>query len=97
MKELQSTEELIEVARRVIWFDEPEETLKRPVRFLTYVMRYGTESDLIILERAGVGLPEFKEALAEAPAGIMDRRSWDYWHLKCGITNIPELPVRYLG
>ncbi len=39
-------EELRAVAKWVIWFEEPEEALKYPKRFLTYLMTYGTEAAL---------------------------------------------------
>ena len=37
------TEELVELARRVIWFEPPSRALADPVRFLAYLMTYGTQ------------------------------------------------------
>ena len=50
MNGLPVTPETLWVARRVIWFEGPEQALSDPVRFLTYVMVYGTSEDLKALE-----------------------------------------------
>lgn len=93
MKPLPVTTQLLNVARRVVWFQEPEETLGDPVHFLAHVMTYGTVEDLKALKGV-VGEDEFREVLDNAPAGIFDRRSWAYWNLKCGRQPAPPLPVR---
>jgi hypothetical protein len=97
MKPFEPTSELINVARRVIWFQKPEETLQDPVRFLAYAMCYGTAEDLVTLEKAGVGLAEYREVLDDPPPGILDPRSWTFWNLKCGRTTVPPMPVRTFG
>lgn len=93
MKPLPATPQLLDVARRVVWFQEPSETLAEPVLFLAYVMTYGTIEDLAAL-RGIVGLDEFGQALDQAPPGIFDRRSWAYWNLVCGRRPAPPLPAR---
>jgi hypothetical protein len=93
MKALPATPELLQVAERVVWFQEPRETLADPVHFLAHVMTYGTVEDLQALSGV-VGEREFREALEQAPAGIFDARSWAYWNLKCGRTPAPPLPSR---
>jgi len=35
------TEDLLQVAKRVVWFQTPQETLRDPVLFLCHVMTYG--------------------------------------------------------
>ena len=56
-------------------------------------MTYGTVEDLRAL--AGiVGPDEFREALENAPAGVLDARSWACWNLKFGCFPAPPLPVR---
>ena len=82
------------VARRVVWFMEPEEALADPVHFLAYTMTYGTVEDLKALEGI-VGPDEFREVLENAPPGIFDIRSWAYWNLKCGKQPAPPLPTRF--
>lgn len=93
MKTLPITPELLNVARRVVWFKEPEDTLADPVHFLAHVMTYGTVEDLQAL-RGVVGKEEFREVLDHAPPGVFDSRSWAYWNLKCGNRPTPPLPSR---
>jgi hypothetical protein len=93
MKPLPETPELLEVAKRVVWFKPPTEALADPVHFLAHVMTYGTAEDLRALD-AIAGPNEFRETLDNAPAGIFDARSWAYWNLKCGRTPAPPMPVR---
>ena len=93
MKPLPATPELLNVARRVVWFKEPEDALADPVHFLAHLMTYGTIEDLKALLGL-VGKDEFCEALDHAPSGIFDPRSWAYWNLKCGRQPAPPLPTR---
>jgi hypothetical protein len=93
MKSLPLTPELLNVARRVIWFKEPEEAIADPVHFLAHVMTYGTVEDLKALEGI-VSKDELREVLDHAPPGVFDQRSWSYWNLKCGRQPAPPLPTR---
>jgi hypothetical protein len=93
MKPLPVTPELLNVARRVVWFKDPVEAMSDPVHFLAHVMTYGTIADLKALNGL-VGKDEFREVLENAPPGVFDRRSWAYWNLRCGRKPIPPLPVR---
>lgn len=93
MKALPETPELLAVAERVVWFKPPRETLAEPIRFLAYVMTYGTVEDLRVID-AVAGPDDFREVLENAPAGVFDARSWAYWNLKYGTFPPPPLPVR---
>ncbi len=93
MKALPATRELLNVARRVVWFKDPKEALSDPVHFIAHVMTYGTVEDLVALKGI-IGEDEFREVLDNAPPGIFDRRSWAYWNLKFGRNPAPPLPVR---
>src|SRR5215472_1820442 len=95
MKALPKIPELLHVARRVIWFDEPERALADPLQFLAHVMVFGTPEDLRAL-RGIVGKDDYREVLENAPPGIFDARSWAYWNLLCGRRPAPPLPVRSL-
>jgi hypothetical protein len=95
MKTLPTTLELLRVARRVIWFEEPERALADPVQFLAHVMVFGTVEDLKAL-RGIVGKDDYREVLEHAPAGVFDVRSWAYWNLVCGRQPTPPLPMRRL-
>ena len=93
MKPLPITPELLNVARRVVWFKTPEEELTDPVHFLAHVMTFGTPEDLKALQGI-VGKDEFCEVLEKAPPGVFYVRSWAYWNLKCGRQPTPPLPTR---
>ena len=87
--------DLRRVARRVVWFKPPEETLRDPVLFLNHAMTWGTIEDLRIV-RTHFSDDELREALRNAHPGIFDRRSWSYWHLVLGLGPAPALPARQL-
>jgi hypothetical protein len=95
VKALPATPELLRVARRVIWFEEPEEALADPVQSLAHVMVFGAIEDLKAL-RGIVGKDEYREVLERAPPGIFDARSWVYWNLVCGKQPTPPMPTRSL-
>lgn len=91
--ELLPTDELRQIARRIVWFESPEQALANPVRFVAYAMRYATFEDMEII-RKSVTDEQLRMALRCAPPGIIDLRSWAYWHVKMGIYPPPEMPVR---
>jgi hypothetical protein len=67
------------LARRVIWFEPPEDALADPVRFMTYLMAPATPEGLTVLRRY-VSDEDFREALDKAPPDIIDPRSLAYWN-----------------
>ncbi len=85
-----------EIARRVIWFEAPEQALADPVRFMAYAMSYATHEDMQVIRRH-VSDDEFREALDLAPPGIIDPRSWAYWNVKMGRYPAPPMPRRRFG
>ena len=93
MNRIPLTPETEVVARRIIWFEPPEQALADPIRFLAYAMTYATPSDLRALEPY-VSEDDFLEALDNAPPGIIDKRSWAYWNLRAGRYPAPPMPVR---
>jgi hypothetical protein len=95
VKALPVTPELLAVARRVMWFEEPERALAQPVQFLAHVMVFGGVEDLKALQGI-VGKDEYCEVLDHAPPGVFDARSWAYWNLVCDRQPTPPLPVRIL-
>lgn len=92
---LRQTEELLGIARRLLWWLPPEEALERPVRFLAQVMMMGTWDDVQCV-LGEVGAEEFRRVLLDAPPGVFDQRSWHYWHHVFGIEPVPPLPRRKL-
>ncbi len=93
MKSLSLTDELKKVSKRVIWFEKPEKALSDAIRFVAYAMTHGTHEDMKVVRRY-LSDDDLKEALANAPAGIFDGRSWAYWNLKMGTYPTPPMPVR---
>jgi hypothetical protein len=87
--------ELEDIARRIIWFEQPDEALRDPIRFMAYAFRYATPSDMQVL-RKNVSDDDLRAALSQAPPGIIDARSWSYWNAIFGIFPPPPMPVRHL-
>lgn len=92
-KPLPQNAELLAIAQHVIWFEKPEKALADPMRFLTYLMTFGTAEQIAVVEKH-VGRQAFAEALNKAPPGVMDKRSWWYWHAMFGSYPPPPMPVR---
>ena len=88
-------DETAAVARRVIWFESPERALANPARFMAYAFTYAMHSDMKILRRL-LSDAALLEALGCAPPGIVDGRSWAYWHSKLGAWPPPAMPQRCL-
>ncbi len=84
---------LLEVARRVVWFQPPHETLRDEVQFLNHVMIYGSSEDTATVRRA-YGDEALRDALRNAWPGIFDPRSWSYWHTVLGMLPVPPMRVR---
>lgn len=87
--------ELLHVAKRMVWFKPPEETLRDPVLFLNHVMIWGTVDDIRVA-RSCFDEDDFRDALRRAHPGIFDPRSWEDWHRELGIDPVPPLPERQL-
>ncbi len=96
MKPLPHSADLLAVAPRVIWFEPAEAALADPIRFLTYLMTYGTIEEIRLVMHH-VELDDFREALEHAPPGVMDERSWSYWNMRLGRYPVPPMPQRKLG
>lgn len=87
--------DLLAVAQRVIWFEPPEQALANPIRFLAYLMTYGTLNDIAVVRRY-LDLADFRDALEHAPSGIIDERSWAYWNAMTGRCPVPPMPRRVI-
>jgi hypothetical protein len=93
MRAIPLTPLTLEVARRIIWFEPPERALAEPIRFMAYAMTYARHEDMRVIRRY-VTDDDMREALDNAPPGIIDPRSWAYWNTKMGRYPVPPLPVR---
>ena len=83
MTPLPVNDETIALAERLIWFEAPAQALADPVRFAAYAFARATHEQMEVL---GNYLSEdnLKEALDNAPPGIIDPRSWGYWNARRG-------------
>jgi len=84
---------MLDLARRIIWFEPPEQALADPIRFLAYATTYAHHEDMREIRRH-VSDGDFREALDQAPPGIIDPRSWAYWNSKMGRYPPPPRPIR---
>ena len=82
-----------DIAKRVIWFEPPEQSLRNPVRFVAYAMAYATFEDMQAI-REHLNNDDLRQVLADAPSGIIDPRSWAYWHAVLGQYPAPQMPTR---
>jgi hypothetical protein len=83
---------LAELARKYVWWieREPSTTL-----LVCQLMQLGTYED-VRSARHRLGDAVFRQALKDAPPGILDARSWNFWHLLFGVQPVPPLPTRPL-
>ena len=81
------------LARRYVWWQEPDTALRDVLRLLCQIMAFGTARDYVAARRVW-GEGAFKDALRTARPGAMDERSWVFWHRHFGL---PEraLPKRH--
>jgi len=84
--------ELLRVARKVVWYDRPDDTLADLPTFLTHLMVYGSSTDMEVVERH-VPLEEFRRVLENPPTGVFRKEVWMRWHERFGMP-IPPLPRR---
>jgi hypothetical protein len=85
--------ELLRVARKVVWYDTPEQTLADLNTFLSHLMVYGSSTDVAVTKRY-VPAEEFRKVLEDAPAGVFTQDAWRKWHEDLGMP-VPPLPRRH--
>ncbi len=90
--ELPLTDEVRAIARRIVWFEEPEVSTANLPRFLAYAFRYATHDDMTRL-RQHLSDDDLRAALEAAPPGIIDGRSWAFWRLRLDLPD-KSMPVR---
>lgn len=94
MTPLPATPDLLRLARRCVWFRAPAEALADPIHLAAHVLAHGMAEDVAVLRRH-IGSEGLIEALRHAPPGIIDARSWWYWHLVLlGMEEPPPMPER---
>ncbi len=85
-----------QLSRRLVWFESPEQALADPIRFLAYAFASARAADMAIVHTY-FSKDELRHALKCAPPGIVDARSWAYWHLMLDLGAAPALPERKFG
>ena len=95
MKALKDIPAIRKLATRIMWFEPPAMSLRDEKRFLIYAMTHATTQELGVLRRH---VPDraLRAALQAAPPGIMDKRSWAYWHVVLVRSPVPSMPRRAL-
>jgi hypothetical protein len=96
MRSIPVTPDTEALARRLVWFEEPAETLSDTVRFVAYALARATHEDMKVLY-AFVTDDDLREVLDHAPPGIIDPRSCAYWSSRLGRYPAPPLPTRRMG
>jgi hypothetical protein len=94
-----SAMDLTALARKYIWWQSPQESLRDRRRLIAQVMNIGTHADVEAL-RCEVGDEEFKRAIQQAQPGEFSARSWNYWHLILDLAKphaVPPMPTRNLA
>lgn len=90
-------EELLGLARKYVWWTEPEQALGSPLRILAQAMELATWDDIARLEREAGGAT-LREVLRRARPGTFSPRSWHFWHVRLGLARrpgeTPPLPRR---
>jgi hypothetical protein len=84
--------DLVRVARKVVWYDKPEQTLADLNTFQAHLMVYGTAADVAVVEQY-VPAEEFRKVLENAPAGVFTQDVWRRWHERYGMP-APASPRR---
>jgi hypothetical protein len=84
---------LDELARRYTWWQAPAQARSDRARFLCQIMQLGTYEDVRAARRT-LGDDAFRAALTAAPPGVLDARSWNFWHLVLFHRPPPPLPTR---
>jgi hypothetical protein len=85
-------QDLLRIAKKVVWYDSPERTLGDLDTFLSHLMVYGTSGDAAVT-RQYVPAEEFRRVLENAPAGVFTQEDWQKWHEHFGMP-VPPLPRR---
>ena len=88
-----ASDQLRAIAQKLLWWKSEDEALADPCRLACQIMTLGTWDD-VLLARAELTDQVFKSALGNAPPGVFDARSWNYWHLVFGLVPVPPLPER---
>jgi hypothetical protein len=88
-------DDLKAVARKVVWFDPPDEVLGNTQYFLTYLMNHGTEEDLKVVRRY-YSDADFEATLDHPAPGVFFQDAWIEWNDRYKRVPAPPLPKRQI-
>ena len=86
---------LRDLAIRYVWWKPPELALRNRSHFLCQLLQMGRAEDVRAARRI-LGDDALRDALRSAPPGVLDARSWSYWHIVLFGHPAPPLPSRPL-
>jgi hypothetical protein len=84
---------LRDLARRLVWWQDADATLADERRFLAQAMTWANWEEMEFV-RSVFGDAALRSVLENAPPGVFDGRSWNYWHARFGMLPPPPLPRR---
>jgi hypothetical protein len=87
-----TSQQLENMAAKLIWWQPPEVSLGQPRRLLGQVMTRGDWPEVVAFRQA-LGWEAFRDALTNAEPGLFDIKSWTMWHQFFGLP-VRELPKR---
>ena len=86
--------EILSIIQTYVWWKTPEEALQFPRHILAQAMNWATWEDAMkLLDVFGPAF--FVDALKNAPPGVIEPKSWAFWHHWFGF-EVPPLPKRVL-
>ncbi|MEF8823487.1 MAG: hypothetical protein V5B78_08995 [Desulfohalobiaceae bacterium] len=71
---------LLHIARRLVWWKEPEEALGDRYRFIAQIMTYGDLEDTRTMLKS-YSREELLQVLDSPPPGVFTPRAWSFWHV----------------
>ena len=71
--------ELVQVARRVVWYDDPEQALSDLTTFRAHLRVYGSAAGLAVVA-AFIPELELRRVLEQPAAGVFTEEAWRRWH-----------------
>lgn len=88
------------MAEKYLWWKREDDRSFNPKRIMVQVMTMGTWEDMVALERI-MDFEKLKDALKETPSGVMNERSWHFWHYRLGLVevdgDVPPMPRRQIA
>jgi len=88
------------LARKYVWWKQPDEAMKNQRRVIAQVMNIGDFDD-VRAALSAFGQEPFEDALAHAEAGWFSPKSWAYWHYRFRSVapghEVPPMPVRVVS